>query len=236
MNKLKILVASALDDSIKLLHNVLTSNQKVETVGQIRDLKRLENAIYKYKPDVLFFDIAMPCFKEIELIRNIRRFNHELSIVLVSTHFDYLDKLINLQIFYCLNKPINKSELNDLIESLYSHNTFETAANAKIKLPIKNGFVYLEIDEILMLEAEGNYTRIITTSNEEYVSSYNMGRLYRKLDPNYFFRVNRGCILNSSYLKVIDKKQFIGTVMINGTQIELPVSRSFISQFNKTLV
>lgn len=234
MRKLKVLIADDEQDAIELLTLLLRENDLVEIIGQISDPHKIESSIHKLKPDVLFLDIVMPGYTGLELVRNLREYNQDLSIVLVTAHQQYITEIINLQVFYCLFKPLDREELSSLISKLAVHKHLDLSEDTRIKLPVKNGFVYLDQEEILMLEAEGNYTRIITTMNDQYVSSYNMGRLHNRLNMNRFYRVSRGCILNSTYLKRIDTRQNIATIHVNGIDQEIDVSKAFITSFNKS--
>lgn len=234
MKKLKALIADDEQDALEILTLLLEENELVEIVGQISDPLKIESSIQKLKPDVLFLDILMPGYTGLELVKNLREYNMDLSIVMVTAHQEYIAEIINLQVFYCLYKPVDRQELFQLVEKLSKHKHMGELDDDKIKLPVKNGYVYLEHEEILMLAAEGNYTRIITIKGDEYVSSYNMGRLYKRLNVDKFFRINRGCILNSAYLRRIDKKQNLATITVNGDDQELVVSNAFITSFNKS--
>ncbi len=110
----------------------------------------------------------------------------------------------------------------------------KTSTNSKIKLPVLNGYVFLDCEDVLMLNAEGNYTRIITVEKDEYFSSYNLGRLYKSLNTVSFYKVNRSCILNTNYLRSIDNKQKLATINVNDELQKIPVSNAFIQNFNKT--
>ncbi len=233
MRKLKVLIADDEQDAIEILSLLLQEHELIEIVGQITDPLKIESAVQKLKPDVLFLDVVMPGYTGLELIRNLREYNMELSVVLVTAHQKYLNQVTNMQVFYCMLKPVDRLELFQLIEKLAHHKHFDMEDQLKIKLPVKNGYIYLDNEEILKLEAEGNYTRIVTIYNDVYVSSYNMGRLYKRLNMDKFFRINRGCILNSNYLRRINKKQKTATININGEVQELLVSSSFITSFNK---
>ena len=58
--------------------------------------------------------------------------------------------------------------------------------------------------EVVKIEAYGDYARLHTTE-EEYLSKYNLGALEEKLDPKSFVRVHRSTIIQLSFLESLSK-------------------------------
>lgn len=233
MKKVKILIRSNDKFITEKLSSCLSENERIELVAIIEDVIQLDKAIESYAPDVLFLDIQLTGSEGLQILKNINSPIHDLSVVLITEQQQNINMVVNLPVFYCLFKPFNRSDIIHLIEKLDLHLNAQKRDLEKIKLQIKNGYVYLNYDEILMLEAEGNYTRIVTTASNEYVSSYNMGRLHKKLNPDHFFRINRGCIINAAFLRKIDKKQNMGTITVDGKNKEISISNAFVAKFNK---
>lgn len=232
MKKIKTLLADTDNERIKLLSRFLKENHNIQVIGTVLEPRKLEAFIQVHNPDVLFMNFSMQEYPGLDWLKNLREYNLNLTIVLLTKPHDNLEEAINYQIFSTLPVSFNADDVNLLVNKLCLHLDIRDT-NEKIKLPVKDGFLFLNHSEILILEAEGNYTRIFTTLNDEYVSSYNMGRLYKKLDPDKFFRINRHCILNSDYLRKIDKKNNVGIVHVNGVDKEVNLSNTFIAYFNK---
>ncbi|MFB6320137.1 LytR/AlgR family response regulator transcription factor [Saccharicrinis sp. FJH54] len=232
MNKIKALLADHNPDTLRLLTGFLKESDFVQVTGSVNEIKKLDSSIKVLEPDVLFMNFAMQDHLGFSWLKNLREYNVDISIVLLTQEEDNLEEVINYQIFSKLSIPFGADDVEHVVKKLYQHLDIADT-NEKIKLPVKNGFLFLDHSEILLLEAEGNYTRIVTTLNDEFMSSYNMGRLYKKLDARQFFRINRNCILNSAYLRKIDKKNNIGVVHVNGNSREVKLSNTFITFFNK---
>lgn len=235
MGMIKALIADNETDAPKRLSGLLAEAQGIVILERVTNPSKIESSIQRLKPDALFLDIDMPGCNGIQLLENIREYNDELPIVLISNESKYIADAINLHVFAYLLKPLNLFELFKTVERIKRlYNAKEPGAgHGKIKIPIKEGFVFLEVDEILCLEADGNYTKIITTNKETFVSSYNMGRLHKKLPGHKFYRINRGCFLNGKYLLKIDKKNNRCTARLNDFDMDMEVSHTFISNFNK---
>ena len=195
MGKLRVIVADDEADAIEVLRNIFYDTAKVEIVQEITDPLKIECAINKHQPDALFLDIQMSGQNGISVLENIREYNQDLPVVYISAYEHYIKDAIKLNVYSYLLKPVDRQELTELIEKLSELKQKKTEQiHNKLKLPVKGGYVYLKPEDLLMLEAEGNYTQLKTTSGEEFISSYNMGRLFDKL-PAKFFRINRSCVL-----------------------------------------
>lgn len=235
MNKLRAIIADDEIESIELLRNILTDTHKVEIIKEINNPLKIESAINKQQPDVLFLDIEMPGLNGLNLLENIREYNQKLIVIFITAFDKYINEAIKLNVFSYLLKPVDRNEINSIIDKLeVLKGEEDVAAYKKIKLPIQNGAIYISPSDLLLLEAEGNYTRLKTIQGDEFISSYNMGRLYEKLPPNIFFRINRGRILNGEYIYKINKSRNICHVRLNNSEYEFDVSKSFITEFNRT--
>ncbi|WP_297092233.1 LytTR family DNA-binding domain-containing protein [uncultured Draconibacterium sp.] len=233
MEKLRVIIADDGYQAISILKAILLETGKVEVVHTLQDSFKIESSVNKFNPDVLFLDIEMPGLNGLQVVQNIREYNQELIVVFVSAYKKYVDEAIKLNVYNYLLKPVERGELHSLLTKLLQ---LKMAAipleNQKLKLPVKGGYVYIKPDELLSFNAEGNYTRIQTVDGEEYLSSYNMGRLLQKL-PSFFYRINRSCVLNSEFIYLINKSKQTCKVKIDKKELEYEVSSSFITAFNR---
>ncbi len=234
MEMLRVIIADDEEEAIVLLRNILLDTNTVEIVDEISSPLKIESAINKHNPDALFLDIEMPGLNGLGLLENIREYNQKLAVVFVTAFEKYITDAIKLNVFSYLMKPVDRNEINILLHKLcYLKNSITTNKPQKLKLPVREGAVYINPHELLMLEAEGNYTRLKTIKGDEFMSSYNMGRLYEKLPKEFFFRINRSCILNGEYIYKINKVKSTCLVCFNGSELEMEVSKTFITEFNR---
>jgi len=235
MDKLRVIIADDESDALEVLENIFIDTGKVEIVQAIADPLKIESAVNKHRPDAIFLDIEMPGQNGISLLANIREYNHDLQVVYVTAYEKYIKEAIKLNVYSYLLKPVDRQELTELVDKLILQKKPPlNPIQNKIKLPVKGGYVYLKPEDLLKLEAEGNYTRLTTIRDEEFISSYNMGRLFDKL-PASFFRINRGCVLNGDYIYKINKTKNTCLVLINKKQMEFETSGAFIREFNRSI-
>lgn len=236
MKKLRAIIADDEADAIEVLTNLLIDSQKVEVVGKISDPIKIESYINKQKPDVLFLDIQMRSIDGLKILKNIREYNQNLPVVFVTAYDKYINEAIKLNVFSYLIKPIAQDELYGLVDKLICIKEQRLVVGTdKIKLPVKDGYVYLHSDDLFLLEAEGNYTRIKTIDGDEYMSSYNLGKLHTQLNNNKFFRISRGCILNSKYIHMVSRKKSMCIARINEKEFKFEISQAFISRLNHSI-
>jgi two-component system LytT family response regulator len=97
-------------------------------------------------------------------------------------------------------------------------------------LVVKSGTDYhkLQIDEILYIEAAGNYA-VFVTRNANVMSLLSMKDLGSKLPAGRFFRVHKSYIVNFRHVSKIEKDQ----VTIGAKPI--PIGESFRESFLKAI-
>lgn len=76
-------------------------------------LKKVEN----FKPDIVLLDIKMPGMTGIDVLKEIRKFNPEIGIIMVSAIVDEktTNKTIQLGAYEYIKKPINLTRLETVL-------------------------------------------------------------------------------------------------------------------------
>ena len=237
MRKLRALLVDDEQDALLLLEKLLEKTGKIEVIEKLSDPLKAEYNIAKHKPDVVFLDMNMPILGGLKILENIRKHEKTLPVIFVTGHDGFAFKAIKHNTFDYLLKPINKRELEKTVEKLYSlKKDIDIPDIKKIKLPIKDGFIYVKHCDILYLKADGNYSHVFLTSNKEYISPYNLGRVAKRLNGNGYERINRNLIINSEYLYKINPNEKICTLKTNNLEVELQTSNIFLQRINKILV
>jgi two-component system LytT family response regulator len=93
----------------------------------------------------------------------------------------------------------------------------------------------LPVDEIIFLEASGDYT-VISAKNDQFVSSLGIGKLEEILSPETFIRIHRSTIININFLREIER-HLNGTMMVKMQNGKIfPVSRTYAKEIRKRVV
>ena len=211
-----------------------------QMVGQIQTLEvtaECENAMEAYNQlgsnhvDLLFLDIEMPDISGIDLIKKLG--NKKPLIIFTTAKKDYAVEAFELNVVDYLVKPVTQSRLLQAVEKAQ-----ETLDSDKEEVKIEEqGFVFVKdngmlkrisIDDILFLEAMGDYVKVHTPQKFHVVHA-TIKSIEEKLPASKFLRVHR------SYIVAINKIDFIqeGTITIGKTTI--PVADTHKANLNKRL-
>ena len=117
-----------------------------------------------------------------------------------------------------LAKPFHALSLRSAIDSL----DIECKQDDDIKGVYVTGKfrqkIFVAFDEILWLDAEGNYTTINTIAQKKYTIKRSLSQMALTLD-NRFLKVGRATFINMEYVKRVDFSQ--GQININGNVIKI---------------
>jgi two-component system LytT family response regulator len=142
---------------------------------------------------------------------------------------DYLLKPIDLQDLREAISRVTKNKIQPELNKIRLQTLEYNLDNSfqKIALPVIDGFEFIDIDNIIHLEADSNYT-IVNTVKGKHIVSKTLGDFENMLTPSNFFRVNRSNLINLNFLKRYIKNKAPLIELVNGTQIRLPLARKQI--------
>ena len=231
-----------------LIMEYLQNYPDLELVAECSKGTEAVEKINLLKPDLIFLDVQMPGMNGFDVLDEI---DHEPYVIFVTAYdqhaikafeknaVDYLLKPLDEERFRTAigralkRKGLEQNNMEELMESLKPER--KAAYDSHIFVQKSEKLFNLAVDDILFLEASGDYT-VITTKSDQYVSSSGIGRLEELLTPDIFFRVHRSTIINIHHLKEIEK-HFNGGMMVkmnNGKSF--PVSRTYAKMIRKKVV
>ncbi len=225
----------------RLTMNVLLTRycKGVEVVSEAGTVKEAVLKIKELKPDLVFLDIEMPFENGFQLFKYFT--NIDFDVIFTTAYDEYAMKAFRYSAIDYLLKPIDLQDLREAI-SRVTKNKIQPELNKirlqtleynldnsfqKIALPVIDGFEFIDIDNIIHLEADSNYT-IVNTVKGKHIVSKTLGDFENMLTPSNFFRVNRSNLINLNFLKRYIKNKAPLIELVNGTQIRLPLARKQI--------
>jgi len=225
----------------RLTMNVLLTRycKGVEVVSEAGTVKEAVLRIKELKPDLVFLDIEMPFENGFQLFKYFT--NIDFDVIFTTAYDEYAMKAFRYSATDYLLKPIDLQDLREAI-SRVTKNKIQPELNKirlqtleynldnsfqKIALPVIDGFEFIDIDNIIHLEADSNYT-IVNTVKGKHIVSKTLGDFENMLTPSNFFRVNRSNLINLNFLKRYIKNKAPLIELVNGTQIRLPLARKQI--------
>jgi two-component system LytT family response regulator len=231
----------------ELLHEYLEGFPEIEIIGECAKGTEAVEKINKLKPDLIFLDVQMPGMNGFDVLEEI---DHEPYIIFTTAYDQYAIKAFEKNAVDYLLKPLDEerfrlavnramkrktAEHGNLEELLRSIKTEGKSFESHIFVQKSEKLFNLPVEEIVYLEASGDYT-VITTKNDQFVSSSGIGKLEEIMDPDTFIRVHRSTIINLNYLKEIERHFNGGMVVKMQSGKSFPVSRTYAKLIRKKVV
>jgi two-component system, LytTR family, response regulator len=231
-----------------LVREYLLMIPDLELLGECSKGTEAVEQINNLKPDLIFLDVQMPGMNGFEVLEEIE---HQPNVIFITAYDQHAIKAFEKNAVDYLLKPLDEdrlrtavlraqkrkgqdqSNVDGLMESLRPER--KSSYDTHIFVQKSEKLFNLAVDDILFLEASGDYT-VITTKSDQYVSSSGIGRLEELLIPDIFFRVHRSTIINIHHLKEIEKHFNGGMIakMHNGKTF--PVSRTYAKMIRRKVV
>ncbi len=238
MNKLKGIVIddekNGRDVIKSLVNTYCTEVEIVAEAGNIIDAFAL---IQDMQPDFVLLDIQMPGGNGFELLKKFEKINFD--IVFITSYDKYAINAFKFSAVDYLLKPV---EIDDLVQAIdkiknkrllnqkesfdkytyFLNNVSNDDQLRNISLQKGDKVFYLKLSDILYLEAESNYTRIVTTSNETFLQSKTL-KYYEDLfqESLYFIRISRSHLINIAHVKSYSKTEPCILSLSNDYKIEI---------------
>lgn len=245
--------AIAVDDeirSLKLLLNLLKEHcPQVQVVGTAQTVDQAFQLLTQMKPDVLFLDIQMQGETGFDLLSKIQ--DIPCDVIFITAHENYALKAIKFSALDYLLKPIDIEELkiavgkigmnnkttqlNLKIKSFLSNLNLNSSESFQIALATSEGLSILQIQDIIYLRSDRQYTFFILRSGEKIMTSKNLGEYEELLLSHHFFRIHHSLIINLKEVKKFMKGDGGSVLMSNGDILEIAKRKKdlFLKQFQR---
>lgn len=232
--KLKTIIIDDEPDSVKLLQlQLVQSCPQVDVIATYSNSVKASNEIEGLQPDLLFLDIEMPVIDGFALLNKILHLN--FSIIFVTAYHQYALKAFRFNALDYLVKPVDTSDLMAAVAkaekrikptsmqlSLLQRQMRGEIAT-KIAIPGQNGVSFIELNEIVFVEASNNYSRLVLTDKRIVTVSKTLKDVQETLEESHFLRVHRQYIINLNHVKQFNRNESI-LIMDNGEH--LPIARA----------
>lgn len=202
--------------------------------------------IQQFQPQLVFLDIEMPGMDGFEMLINIP--DKKFHLVFTTAYDQYAIKAIKYAAFDYLLKPIDIDELKETIERLeyapvpdvtikkletLEQNLLTKPFLNKIAVPTQEGLLFFDINHILRLEAQSNYTLIYFDDQPKMMASRTLKEFEEILPADTFFRIHNSHIINLLFIKKYIRGDGGQVEMKNGDHIL--VSRRKKDEFLKII-
>lgn len=186
---MKVLDVIIVEDEIavsKSIETLLNFNKTVNVIGVAHQIDDAQKMIEKLKPDLVLLDIKLsPTETGFDLLDRIK--NPKFKFIFITAFNDYALKAFKYNAVDYILKPIDPDDIDSAIERtterLVSENPTEQI-NSLVKFMNSNSFVQkkilfrtaeqiraVDIDDIIRLESDANYTIVYLNAGDKIMIS-----------------------------------------------------------------
>ena len=202
----------------------------------------------EHRPQIAFLDIRMPGRSGLEVAAEIGASCHVVFITAYDQYAvkafdagaaDYLLKPVETDRLVAMKERMERKlatppiDLSELVAQLRSSVKGETGRMKWVKAAVGKQVKLIPVDEVLYFQSDTKYTRVVLANGEALIRTP-LKDLLSELDPEKFWQVHRGTIVNldavSGVLREDAERQFI---MLKNRQEKLPISRQFTHLFKQ---
>lgn len=182
------------------LRRLLGEHDEVQVVAEAASVAEGLRVVSALAPDLLFLDIQMPDGSGFDLLAGL---NASPDVIFTTAYDEYALRAFDVNALDYLLKPIEPQRL-ELALGKYKPALAEPAD----KSPLTDGKVFIQdgercwfvaLDRIVLLESEGNYTRVHFDQHRPLLLR-SLNQLGDRLDVRHFLRVNRRQIVNLRFV------------------------------------
>jgi two-component system LytT family response regulator len=223
--KLKVLIIDDEEPARDIMKHYLKDIDEIEIMGEFVDGFSGLKAIQELRPDLVFLDVQMPKLTGLELLELL----DQPPMIIFSTAYDhYAIKAFEMNAIDYLLKPYSKERLVQSVQkALTQAGTGEKTASQvqnlvktleentehlqRIAVKSRHKVSVIPVNEVIYLEAEGDYVMIHTKDNK-HLKEKTMKYFETHLDPERFIRVHRSSIVNADHihrLELYDKENYV---------------------------
>lgn len=186
---------------------------EVEIVGYADDGTSGLELIETLNPDMVFLDIEMPNMGGFEMLAQLKE--QSFHLIFTTAYDQYAIKAIRFAAFDYLLKPVDIDELKQAVNRIgkssskdtrqklevLQHNMESETLLDKIAVPTLEGLLFLNIESMVHLEADSNYTTIHLANGGKEVTSRTLKDYEELLPKSIFFRCHHSHLVNLKSIK-----------------------------------
>lgn len=197
---------------------------EIEVLGCADSVVSAKELVSVHKPDVVFLDITMPVLDGFDFLEEYNE--PKFMVVFVSAHEEYGINAVKAGAADYLLKPVNIKELKQTVKKLLLLQSRrmkdEILYDAdKLVLPASHGFNVLALDDIIRLEAEGSYTKVIMKGGKNTIVSRTLKDFEDTIPKEQFFRIHKSHLINLKFVREYSNVGGNFVTMTDGSRVEV---------------
>lgn len=184
------------------------------------------NLVLKTLPDIVFIDIDnnqdSPEETAFALVKELFQYlDYFPTLIAISSSTEKAYDLIKIGCYDYLLKPLSELDVRRCFLRLKKN--FKNHAPQKICLKSYSDYRFIDLDEILYLQADNNTTDFFLTDNR-IIAGFKPLKVYEMILPQHFLRIHNSYIVNTHFVVRINFAK--SNLTLTGENKIIPFSRS----------
>jgi two-component system, LytTR family, response regulator len=233
---LKAIIIDDEPDCVRLLALQIKEHcPNVQILAQHTSSEEGLHALRSMEPDVVFLDIEMPQMNGFALLEQLDDIS--FSIIFVTAYNEFALKAFRFSALDYLLKPLDSRELQEAVQKAEKRQRVDSRQidllklqlqggqhPQKIAVPGQSGVVFVELKELVVCEAESNYTKLQLSTGKTHLLSKTLRDVQQVLEERNFLRVHRQFLINLDHIKMYHKGDNAYLLMTG--DITVPVAKN----------
>lgn len=209
---LRVLIVDDETPARRYMRRLLEAAPNVRVEGEAATIVQARRLIQDLQPDAVFLDVMLAHETGFDLLQQL---DCTPNIVFVTAHSDYAAQAFDVNAVDYLLKPVNPERLAQALSRLRSPNDNYLSTRTKASTRI------IKTNDLTMLQAQGDYVRLFSSTHPEELIHTTMKRLTEQLPSPPFHLISRSMILNVEHISHLSH--------LPGSQVEVSFSNGVAS-------
>ena len=192
-------------------------------------------AIHQLRPRLVFSACVLKDGTYMDLLP--AKIQIRFDLVLTSHDDSHALKAIKSGVFDYLLKPFERKDLQRTVSRFINLSIQQSMPDGilnKLALPTMSGLIFIQTDDIIRLESDGNYTDFLLSGNRKIVVTRSLKDYESLLAPFGFFRVHHSHMVNLNHISRYVRGEGGYLILSDGSSVDVSRRRKvdFLSQLN----
>ena len=212
-----------------ILKKYIEGHPALELTALCNNAEEAQKVLLRHDVELLFLDINLPKLSGISFLKTLP---HQPLVIFTTAYPEYAVEGFELNAIDYLLKPFSFERFlkaaNKSVRQLNKKGTAEHAIPSFIFLKADKKVHKVSLDDILYIEAAGDYIKVIT-ENGQYIVNDTLKGLQDELPPVQFIRVHKSYIISRNKIKF-----FEGNYVKVGNS-DIPIGNSYREEISTRL-
>lgn len=222
MSNIKCIIVEDEPLAVKVLSDYVSQVPFLQLQATFKDAILATDWLRHNNTELIFLDIHLPKLKGMAFLKTL---SHPPAVIITTAYHQYAVEGFNLSVKDYLLKPFEFERFLIAVNKVKSAQTEKEKTNeGEVKdfifLNAERKRVKILFSEIVYIESQREYIRIVTTK-KEYISKMSTHEMEDLLPVNLFKRIHRSFIISMSKIESYTAE----TVEVNG--VAIPIGRAY---------